>query len=435
MNNTEYNLNQGQKEAAEAFFSFLFDPDAKGFILSGPAGVGKTYWMGYIIDTIMPRYHEMCKLMGITADYESVTMTATTNKAAEVLEFATGRTTQTIHSFLNLTLFEDYETGKSKLNKNPRTWTVHENKIVFIDECSMVDGQLFEIIGEGTHQCKIVYVGDHNQLAPVTEKLSPVYQQGYQMFELTEQMRTASPVLQALNQQLRDTVETGIFNPIREVPGFIDYLDDAAMQRMLDITFTQQTKGSRVLAYTNKRVIEFNDYIRQKRQLPDSFQPGELLVNNTAIKLGRGKSLSVESEVEIRANHGPSQVEIENGTLMDVELLDFTSHIGENFGNVPVPTDRNHFNALVSYYKRAKNWERYYYLKQNFPDLRPRDAATVHKSQGSTYDSVFVDLGNISTCHQADQAARMLYVAFSRARSQVYVYGDLAQKYGGFIRA
>ena len=190
-----------------------------------------------------------------------------------------------------------------------------------------------------------------------------------------------------------------------------------------------------MLAYTNKRVIEFNDYIRQKRQLPDSFQPGELLVNNTVIKLGRGRSLSVESEVEIRLNRGPSQVEIERDTMLDVELLDFTSHIGENFANVPVPTDRNHFNALVSYYKRAKNWERYYYLKQNFPDLRPRDAATVHKSQGSTYDSVFVDLGNISTCHQADQAARMLYVAFSRARSHVYVYGDLAPKYGGFIRA
>ena len=120
---------------------------------------------------------------------------------------------------------------------------------------------------------------------------------------------------------------------------------------------------------------------------------------------------------------------------MDVEYLDFTSHLGEMFNHVPVPTDRSHFNELVKYYKRQKNWERYFYLKQNFPDLRPRDAATVHKSQGSTYDSVFVDLGNISTCHQADQAARMLYVAFSRAKTKVYVYGDLAAKYGGFIKA
>ena len=255
------------------------------------------------------------------------------------------------------------------------------------------------------------------------------------MFELTEQMRTSVPELQALNQQLRDTVETGVFNPIHEVPGIVEYLDDAAMQRMLDITFANQTTGSRVLAYTNRRVVEFNDYIRQKRMLPDSFQAGEILVNNSAIKLGKGKSLSVESEVTIRANRGPSQIEIEKGIFMDVEYLDFTRHLGEMFNHVPVPIDRSHFNELVKYYKRQKNWERYFYLKQNFPDLRPRDAATVHKSQGSTYDSVFVDLGNISTCHQADQAARMLYVAFSRAKTKVYVYGDLAAKYGGFIKA
>lgn len=435
MNGQAYNLNQGQKEAAEAFFSFLFDPDKKGFIVSGPAGVGKTYWMGYIIDVIMPRYLEMCKLMGIEADFDSVTMTATTNKAAEVLEFATGRTTQTIHSFLNLTLFEDYETGKSKLTKNPKTWVVHGQKIIFIDECSMIDSQLFEIINEGTFKCKIVYVGDKDQLAPVTEKLSPVYRQGYDIYELTEQMRTNVPELQALNAQLRKTVQDGIFLPITTIPGIITHLDDASMQRRLDIVFSQQTKDSRVLAYTNRRVIEYNDYIRQMRKLPASFGAGEILVNNTAIKLGKGKSLSVESEVEIRQNRGYAQVEVEKGVFMDVEHLDFTSHIGEQFNHVPVPTDRSHFDALVKFYKGKKNWERFYYLKQNFPDLRPRDAATVHKSQGSTYNSVFVDLGNISTCHQADQAARMLYVAFSRARTEVFVYGDLAQKYGGLIKA
>ena len=43
MDNTPYTLNQGQKAAAEAFFEFLFDPNEKEFIISGPAGTGKTY--------------------------------------------------------------------------------------------------------------------------------------------------------------------------------------------------------------------------------------------------------------------------------------------------------------------------------------------------------------------------------------------------------
>ncbi|WP_399498890.1 C-terminal helicase domain-containing protein, partial [Streptomyces sp. P17] len=55
------------------------------------------------------------------------------------------------------------------------------------------------------------------------------------------------------------------------------------------------------------------------------------------------------------------------------------------------------------------------------------------KAQGSTYDSVFIDLSNISKVTQPDVAARMLYVAFTRARSKVYLYGQLAKRFGGLV--
>lgn len=75
----------------------------------------------------------------------------------------------------------------------------------------------------------------------------------------------------------------------------------------------------------------------------------------------------------------------------------------------------------------------YYSLKEQFPDLRPRDAATIHKAQGSTYNQVFIDLSDLSTCRNPDMAARLLYVAFSRAKERVVLYGKLAPKYGGLI--
>lgn len=106
----------------------------------------------------------------------------------------------------------------------------------------------------------------------------------------------------------------------------------------------------------------------------------------------------------------------------------YGSHI-----RVPVPVDRNHFTKLLAYYKRNKNWHKFFHLKNNYPDLRPRDAATVYKAQGSTYDSVFIDLGDLSTCPNPNQAARMLYVAFSRARHRVFLYGELAERFGGLI--
>ena len=64
-------------------------------------------------------------------------------------------------------------------------------------------------------------------------------------------------------------------------------------------------------------------------------------------------------------------------------------------------------------------------------DLRPEDASTVHKSQGSTFDTVFIDLSDLSTCRQPDMAARLLYVAFTRARNRVVLYGKLKDKFGG----
>jgi hypothetical protein len=114
-----------------------------------------------------------------------------------------------------------------------------------------------------------------------------------------------------------------------------------------------------------------------------------------------------------------------------VRLADLQSKHGDVHYNVPVPCDRAHFGALVEYYRKAKQWGKYYELRNNYPDLRQFDAATVHKSQGSTYDTVFIDLANISSCHQPNAVARMLYVAFSRPRSRIFLYGNLAPKYGG----
>ena len=243
-----YNLNEGQKAAAEAFLNFLFSPE-KEFIISGPAGVGKTYLMNYIIDNTMPRYHAMCKLIGIKPEYTEVVMTATTNKAADVLSQRVGRPTKTVQSFFNLTVKDDYATGATSLKKTQR-WTVHSKKIIFVDESSMIDSALWKMLHDGTADCKLVYVGDRHQLAPVQETLSPVYKHNAPMVELLQPVRNANqPALMAICQQLRDTVATGTFKPIQVVPGIIDLLDSQAIQDEIFNHFRQQTHDARILLY------------------------------------------------------------------------------------------------------------------------------------------------------------------------------------------
>lgn len=426
-------LNSGQKAAADGFFKFLMCEE-KEVIISGPGGVGKTFTMGYMIDEIMPRYLETCKLLGLPAKYDTVVMCATTNKAAEVLANSTNRPTQTIHSFMNLKVKDDFKTGRSILSKT-QAWTVHTNTIIFIDECSMIDTDLRNMLLEGTYNCKIVYVGDHCQLAPVMEILSPIYRDNLRVYELTEPVRNAGqPALLEVCSQLRNTVETGEFNPIKIVPGVIDLLSDTEMEAEINQVFLDPDHDSRILAYTNKRVIDYNDHIRDLRGLPDEYTVGETLVNNSAVRIGKSM-ISVEQEVKIISlSAQPELIEIRPDEEISVRFATLENSIGEVFCGVPLPQERDHYAALLKYYQSIKAWVPYFQLKNNYPDLRQRDACTVHKSQGSTYDTVYIDLTNLSTCRNPAMAARLLYVAFTRAKSRVVLYGNLAEKFGGLIK-
>lgn len=438
-------LNAGQTLASEGFFEFLMGPE-KELRISGPGGVGKTFLMGHLIDEIMPMYFDACQLAGIEPEYYDVQMTATTNKAAEVLSKQVGRPTSTVHSFFGLKVFDDHATGESKVSKSS-TWRVHNNIILFIDEASMINTSLYDLIQEGTFKCKIVYVGDKDQLAPVKEQLSPVYKRPMKMFELYEPMRTSVPELQALNQQLRDVVQSGRleedqygkdvwvydFTPIQVVPGIIDWLEPADYEQEIIKAFSNTQTDDVILAYTNKRVVDYNAFIRELRGLPYEFQPGETLLSNGAPRFGK-YSMSVEDEITILSVEDETDVvDFPQGATLEVRNALVENVYGEQY-RIPLPVNREHYGDLIKYYKRVKNWQAYFKLKGQFPDLRQRDARTFYKAQGSSHPVVYIDAENLSTCHNPSQVARQLYVGGSRARERVVFYGDLASKYGGLVR-
>ncbi|WVK89972.1 hypothetical protein [Burkholderia phage vB_BpP_HN02] len=425
-------LNAGQQAAADGIFDFLLGNE-KELVISGPGGTGKTHLMGHIIDEVLPMYHKTCSMMNMPPLYRDVYMTATTNKAADVLGSSTGRPTSTIYSLMNLKVEQNLNNGSQRVTKT-KSWMVHRNKIIFVDEASFEDSVLRNYILEGTNNCKIIHVGDHCQLAPIMEQKPPVFSAGLPFYELTEQMRTSDANLQGLNQQLRHTVETGEFLPIQHVPGVIDWVtDEDEMQALVEEHFVDSHHNSRLLAYTNDRVNLYNGFIRDFRQLPSCPVEGDILVCNSAIQLNTvQKSIPTETQLEIEKIHSQYKVTISPDVELDVLLVNARSQYAL-YENLEIPVDREHFNALTKWYAGEKNWERYFYLKNTFPDLRPADACTTHKAQGSTFDTVFIDMGDMSNCRNPDTAARLLYVAASRARKRVIMFGHLAQKFGGII--
>lgn len=431
-------LNKGQEEAAQGFFKFLMEKDKNELVISGAGGTGKTYLMGYLIDKIIPRYLDTCKLLGIQPKYYNVYMTATTNKAAEVLGTNTKKETSTIHSLLGINVIDDYESGKTKLKKGKK-WNVIHDSIIFIDECSMIDSELFKFIHEGTNNCKIVYVGDHCQLAPVAEPLSPVFKKDFPFFELTEPMRNSKQqALMNVCTQLRETVETGVFKPISLVPGIIDLLNDEEMEKEITKEFKDPTLDKKILCYRNSKVIDYNGYIQEDLRNNRIYEINEYYVNNNAVKITdincKQVVLPVEDEIKIlniADNYKITSVFI----AKDINLPCYAARIlslstGHIF-NVWLPVNIQEIYSLMKYFAKQKDWVHYFYVKDTFLDLRPKDASTVHKAQGSTYETVYIDLGDLSTCRIPDMAARLLYVAFTRASKRIVLYGKLKEKFGG----
>lgn len=433
MSTKQFTLNQGQKDAADALYRWLMNPEDKHIILSGPGGVGKSYLISYLIDELIPRYHKMCDLMNIPPVYTQVNLTAMSNKAAEVLAEGTGMPCSTAHSFLGLIVVNDYTTGATKVKKGKK-WQIHRNSIIIIDEYSMEDYHFFQYLNEATLNCKIIHVGDHCQLAAVGDNIPYVSQQKIPRIDLTEQMRNkGQPFLQDLCLQLRSQVETLQFSPINLLPGVVDLLSGEDFQKEIEANFLDPEIENkyRILAYSNGRVNAYNDFIRDVRQQPRLPVKGEYLICNSAFMSDKTKGFATEEEVHI-VDIG-TEIEIlplpDNGAL-EVVYGSLQGRFAFR-GNVPIPVDRAHHEALIKYYKRNKDWATYFRLKEEIPDLRPRDANTIHKSQGSSYDTVYIDLEDLSTCRNPATAARLLYVAVSRARNRVAFYGDLAKRLGG----
>src|SRR5690606_36767854 len=110
--------------------------------------------------------------------------------------------------------------------------------------------------------------------------------------------------------------------------------------------------------YTNKRVVQYNDYIRQLRQHTAPYTLGETLINDSAIQMRSG-ILSVEEELKITAlDDKITQVEIDDDVYLDVQLADLTDKFGVTHYSMPLSVNKDHFNQLIRYYKKCKNWNR-----------------------------------------------------------------------------
>jgi len=136
-------LNEGQRTALEGFSHRRFS------VVSGGAGVGKTYTMRAIC--------EVAESNGMVVE-----LCAPTGKAARKLSHATERESRTIHRLLE-PIFDEGEFKFTRGKDNPV-----EADLVVVDEVSMVDVRLmWSLLMALPPHCRLLLVGDHHQIPSV----------------------------------------------------------------------------------------------------------------------------------------------------------------------------------------------------------------------------------------------------------------------------
>lgn len=414
-------LTEDQQAAYYAFTAFISDPDQDILLISGYAGTGKTTLIKTLRDDLTALLAGEAALTG--EKNWGVEFTATTNKAAEAFAQLTGEEVTTIHSFLGLKVVTDYKTKKTVLKdthaKAKREMAgEYKQKILFVDEASMVNHELLQKLLDTLEDCKIVFIGDPAQLPPVKSKGCPVYQQGWPEVRLEKVVRQAegSPIIDFATC-FRNTV-----NGHEWLQGFkpdgtaIQNCDRNSFDTQLEQEFNRpdwSPEDSKVLAYTNDAVNRYNHLIRDIVHGSPHLQAGDWAVVNQAY-ISKGWSFRTDQIVRITS--------MQPKTLYGLDGWNMTV---EGHYNIFMPVSQDQKKKLIAKLRKADKWHMVTEVEDEWIDLRASYACTINKSQGSTYDRIFIDLNDLQRCRNPNQLARLMYVAVSRARHQIICTGDL----------
>uniref|UniRef100_A0AAU8ML68 ATP dependent DNA helicase DDA n=1 Tax=Geladintestivirus 1 TaxID=3233133 RepID=A0AAU8ML68_9CAUD len=464
-----------QKKAYNDLIDFINKPFSETDFkraLVGPAGTGKTYLVKALIENS-------------SIVYSNIGLSAPTHKACRVLQEAVGINyikVNTLQSDLGLRLNCDLEKFDYKHpNFDPRgKIKIGLYKIYMIDEASMINRGLLKFIERICIQngCKIIYIGDDSQLAPVGETSALAFS-GVKTNKLTQVVRQGddNPISELL-ELLRYDIKHKTFKFLEFISvnkykfnsdntkGFqvvnSRQFSDIVLNNFNDKEYTKNIELSKVIAYTNVQVNNWNNFIRHNI-IKDSdisvLTKNDLITSYVTI-------VNVFNEAVIKNSEDYIVNDIVNYVHPKLNLkgfmVKFTAIHGGRITKPLFIVDHTDSFTMQMYVKianslidsaksatattRVTKWREYFNFKNSCllltnivnssgkivfnRDLDYGFALTAHKSQGSTFSTALVDVNDI--CYDkygvpyrnCEEMNRRLYVACSRAKDKLFLkYG------------
>lgn len=447
-------LAEEQLAALERMKGFL-DSEEPVLVLQGYAGTGKT--------SILNEYINFLSSTG-----EDYILCAPTHKAKLVMEEVTGGDAVTVHKLLslapNIEIFElDYKDLKFQCNGLSE---IPDNGIVIIDEASMINDEIYKLLLDmcGQYGTKLLFIGDKAQIQPVCSKVTSMVFNCSNIITLTKIHRQADtngllPLLFKLRERPMKR-----FQPIEAPEGSLFVYDQAKDFVLTSAEFfrkaisTQNINAVKLIAFTNARVQGFNQCMRRMLwgdRVSNEYNQFEFL---TGYENFEYNSTQFYNSLDYIVVSPPRKTDKYIPHFMrlpgyELELFDTVYKKLLNVFVLERGINEDYINSLAAKIedirisaieaKRNSNrtrstflWKQYFEMMKSF--ATPKDimwdnrtikkktfdygyASTIHKIQGASLNTVFVDMANVLTCRDINVIRQMQYVSLSRTKTDAHI--------------
>ena len=350
-------------------------------IISGGPGTGKTSIQRAILNIYKKSFPD-----------SNVVCCAPTGRAARRMEQSTGYPASTIHKVLNLTAGEVHELKYIDLL---------EADLVFVDEVSMMDmlttWYLFNALPPS---CRLILVGDADQLPSVGP--------GAVLNELLACGQLPAVILDKVFRQSEGSLVAENAQRIRHGVTDLEFGDDFQFWPS-----AEETQSAQYLMWFYKREV-------------DRYGVDNVALLTPFRKKSKTGVYSLNAALHDTINPASQEKdEIETGQrilrvgdkVMQMKNRDFASNGDIGY----ICTSKRDSDGILVEVDFGDDRVVAYEDAESLRQVELAYAATIHKSQGSEYDAVLI---NIQNMHGKMLNRALIYTAETRAKKQVIIVGD-----------